>query len=964
MRLVLELGEVEDPQRLAEVMAWTATLARARGPHGVAVMLRADEEVAALREALAQVLPPEAVRVWAPPVDEREGPRVEALRMAVLASLAPGAVQVPRPAGAPQALRALWEEQAGASGAKPAGRPQLAYVSPWPPERSGVADYSAELLPALEAHYEVIPVAAQEGVRLPAPWRERVRHISWLQREGAERVLYHVGNSFFHRYMPALLEEVPGVVVLHDFFLGDLFAWLEAQGGVEGAWSRALLDSHGHPAVRLRRRDPEAARWRFPANWPVISMAEGVIVHSEHARTLAQQWYGEGVGGDWAVIPHLRMTAGPRAQSQAKAALGFAPDDFVVCSFGFLTPAKLCERIVAAWGASSLARERGAFLVFVGEAGGDYGQRLAQVIRESGLRDRVRITGYAPPDSFRLYLQAADVAIQLRANSRGESSGTVLDCMAQGVATIVNAHGSMAELDASAVWRLPDEFTDASLVEALETLWRDPARREALAARARETIALGHTPQHCAARYAEAIERFHARAQRGLRGAVRAIAQMGPLPLPRRRAWAQALAVSLPELRPGRRLWLDVTATVRHDLRTGIERTVRSLTGALLEEPPLGMRAVPVVLDHSEGRWVYREANAFALRVLGEEAPPGLADEIVLPQAGDTVLTLDLGGGAFLEALRSGFFSQMRGRGIRVMSVVYDLLPVRRPEVFPPGTDESFAAWLEGVNAGDGALCISRTVAEDLRRWRAQRGLDGGAPGRLPFRIGWFHLGADLEHSAPTSGLPEQAEAVLAALRARPTFLMVGTVEPRKGYGQVLAAFDRLWAQGVEVNLAIVGREGWVDLPAAQRRDIPETVRRLRAHPQRGQRLFWLEGISDEFLEAVYGASVCLLAASYDEGFGLPLIEAARRGVPILARDIAIFREVAGAYAAYFSGESPEMLAEAVLAWMEAFREGRHPRPEGLPWQTWAESARAVASFVLASDSPSAGAGGTPAASG
>lgn len=136
--------------------------------------------------------------------------------------------------------------------------------------------------------------------------------------------------------------------------------------------------------------------------------------------------------------------------------------------------------------------------MFVGEAGGDYGQRLAQVIRESGLRDRVRITGYAPPDSFRLYLPTpADVAIQLRANSRGESSGTVLDCMAQGVATIVNAHGSMAELDASAVWRLPDEFTDASLVEALETLWRDPARRETLAARARETIALGHTPQHC-----------------------------------------------------------------------------------------------------------------------------------------------------------------------------------------------------------------------------------------------------------------------------------------------------------------------------------------------------------------------------------------------------------------------------------------------------------------------------------
>lgn len=77
-----------------------------------------------------------------------------------------------------------------------------------------MADYSAELLPALEAHYEVIPVAAQEGYGCRRHGGSGVRHISWLQREGAERVLYHVGNSFFHRYMPALLEEVPRVVVL------------------------------------------------------------------------------------------------------------------------------------------------------------------------------------------------------------------------------------------------------------------------------------------------------------------------------------------------------------------------------------------------------------------------------------------------------------------------------------------------------------------------------------------------------------------------------------------------------------------------------------------------------------------------------------------------------------------------------------------------------------------------------
>lgn len=106
------------------------------------------------------------------------------------------------------------------------------------------------------------------------------------------------------------------------FWATCLHGW--KRKGVEGAWSRALLDSHGHPAVRLRRRDPEAARWRFPANWPVISMAEGVVIHSEHARTLAQQWYGEGVGGLGGDSAFADDGRSARAQSQAKAALGFA----------------------------------------------------------------------------------------------------------------------------------------------------------------------------------------------------------------------------------------------------------------------------------------------------------------------------------------------------------------------------------------------------------------------------------------------------------------------------------------------------------------------------------------------------------------------------------------------------------------------------------------------------------------
>ena len=98
----------------------------------------------------------------------------------------------------------------------------------------------------------------------------------------------------------------------------------------------------------------------------------------------------------------------------------------------------------------------------------------------------MRITGWADISIFRQYLAAADVGVQLRTLSRGETSGTVLDCMNYGKAVIVNANGSMADLDDDAVWKLPDAFTEPQLVEALETLRTDTELRTKLGRTARE----------------------------------------------------------------------------------------------------------------------------------------------------------------------------------------------------------------------------------------------------------------------------------------------------------------------------------------------------------------------------------------------------------------------------------------------------------------------------------------------
>ena len=92
----------------------------------------------------------------------------------------------------------------------------------------------------------------------------------------------------------------------------------------------------------------------------------------------------------------------------------------------------------------------------------------------------------------------------------------------------------------------------------------------------------------------------------------------------------------------------------------------------------------------------------------------------------------------------------------------------------------------------------------------------------------------------------------------------------------VLNAFDALWESNIDINLLIVGSEGWKGLPDKERRSIPAITRRLDWHASRNKRLFWIADASDEFLEMAYRNSDCLIAASEDEGFGLPLIEAAK----------------------------------------------------------------------------------------
>ena len=813
----------------------------------------------------------------------------------------------------------------------PGRRPRLAYVSPLPPEQSGISDYSAELLPELARHYEVELIVDQAEVsdsylRANFP----VRTVEDLRTGTYDRVLYHFGNSAFHQHMFGLLEEIPGLVVLHDFFLSGIQDWREIHLSSPHAFAKALLVSHGYHAARERysAQKLEDVIWRYPANLPVLQRALGVIVHSEHSCQLARSWYGDKAASDWAVIPHLRQPVKSKDKRLARRRLGIAEDDFLVCSFGIVGPTKLNHRLLQAWLALPLARSPHCRLVFVGQNhGGDYGQQLLQTIAKSGAKKRIAITGWTDRETFQTYLEAADVAVQLRSLSRGETSGTVLDCLAHGIPIIVNAHGSAAELPADTVWMLPDEFTDAQLGEALMTMYEDGRRRAQLGQRMREYVSTHHHPRRCADAYAEAIERFYHRAKFGLPGVVQALTKK-PLAEDHLQKLAKDLARNHPPSPRPKQLLVDISELVQRDACTGIQRVVRNILNEWLLDPPEGYRVEPVYATVDRP---YCYARSFTAKFLGI-AENILPDDPIDYAAGDVFLALDLQ--PQVVPARRMCYQALRSQGVKVTFVVYDLLCVLMPQYFVPGTADGFTRWLEVVAESDGAVCISQSVARELGDWIGKNG-----PERLrPFHINWFHLGAEFDHLHPTKGFPPNVETTLDQLQSRPTFLMVGTLEPRKAHAQVLAAFEQLWGDGVDVNLAIVGKQGWM---------VEELVEQLRRHPEMGKRLFWLEAISDEYLEKVYAASTCLIAASYGEGFGLPLIEAAQHKLPIIARDIPVFREVAGEHAFYFEANTPVDLVQVVKTWLNQYHQGRHPKSDAMPWQTWGDSAAQLLNIIL-----------------
>lgn len=813
-------------------------------------------------------------------------------------------------------------------------RPKLAYVSPQLPVEGGIADYNSELLPELSLYYDIELIATEnevENAPIAGDWP--VRSVQWFleHAEHYERVVYHFRNTASHSYLFDLLEKIRGTVVLHDFYLSDVLASIEQHAEKLGAWSQALYHSHGYRRVFERISSINLADVvdKYPANLPVLQNASGIIVHSQLLKNLINDWYVGGEELPLAVIPQPKKSVKIASKINKKEDLGYNENDILVCSFDPMNSAEHRHRIFAAWEKSTLSADPRCHLIFVGDnpedkSNGDFVKK----IRASKYAQRIKITeGLSDSLLMTRYLAVADVSVQLSVSSSAEPLSMVLACLNYGVATITNINDGM--LDDEAIWRLHDGFSDAELVDALETLCLDDALRLKFSFAAKDLIERVYSPKLCAKSYWHALESFYNDAPSLYHGLIESLArldqcenQIDVLKV------AQAISQSFVVQPRKKKIFVDISELVGRDSKSGVQRVVRSILKEWLLNTDSSYQVEPVYAKiNSNG---YKYARQFAAQFI-DISDFGLGDEPIEYACGDLFIVLDLQ--HHVVSAQKNYYQQLRNMGVIVKFVVYDLLPILLPDYFIPVVPEMHHEWLKVVAENHGALCISQAVAHELSEYLAQYGEK-----YKNLEINYFHLGADIENSIPSLGVPNDASPTLGVLEADITFLAIGTIEPRKGYQQLISAFDLLWQKGFTGNLAIVGRQGW---------HVDEVVSNMINHPLYGKKLFWFNGVSDEYLSMIIKCSNCLVAASLGEGFGLPLIEAAQNLLPIIARDIPVFKEVAADHAFYFSGTQPEDLSQAINSWLKLYHQEKHPLSINMPHLTWQQSAAQLLSILL-----------------
>ncbi|MFN7936187.1 MAG: glycosyltransferase [Bryobacteraceae bacterium] len=368
---------------------------------------------------------------------------------------------------------------------------RLAFFSPMPPAKSGIADYSAALVSELRHRVELD--VFERGACDPS---------------GFDLALYQIGNNEYHVHAYEIALRHPGVAVLHEANLHHLICDVTIR---RNDWDAYIAEAeyNGGPAARAyaeRVRALEAGPdyEGLPMLRRILEASRGVIVHSAFVE---QQVRAAGFDKPVAVIPHGAWLPENADRMGFRHRLGLDEATPLIGVFGFLKPYKRIRESLRAF-RRLLRLVPEAKMILVGEPHPEF--PLASILSSMQLDESVRVLGFVPLEDFGGYIAACDVILNLRYPTVGESSGTLLRSLGAGKPVLVSDIGSFAEYPNHVVWKIPvDASEEDQIFEALNTLIARPEVARTLGAQAQQYVATECSWPAVAASYAEFLEAIH-----------------------------------------------------------------------------------------------------------------------------------------------------------------------------------------------------------------------------------------------------------------------------------------------------------------------------------------------------------------------------------------------------------------------------------------------------------------------
>lgn len=383
------------------------------------------------------------------------------------------------------------------------------------------------------------------------------------------------------------------------------------------------------------------------------------------------------------------------------------------------------------------------------------------------------------------------------------------------------------------------------------------------------------------------------------------------------------------------KIYIDISNLMAVNFLTGIQRVVREVVVRLLEYTELQL----VLLEYKPGTQKFGVFD-------NEEIFDFLKQKHVAERTVYTGDLLDINmfepGAVFFDidsvwnstCSRSALFPQLKNQGLKIVTYIYDTIPINSPQYCHNRTILKFMDYF-GANLqySDAVIVSTQSVLDSIYEIADQLGIR-----RMPGYVSW--LGADFASEDRTGEIRDDVQALVAS--GRKYILTVGTIEPRKNHQVLLDAFDNNLFDK-DLDLVFVGRIGW---------NVDELSKRMKEHPRSNERFFHLVGLDDYNVDFLYRNAFMIAFPTFDEGFGLPMIEAFERGTPVIASDCKVLREVGKENAVYFPPESAEIFAEKIIRLVEQpqeYGELKHRVSQFIPF-TWDQTTENIVAALRSFD--------------